>query len=154
MTRSPRLEKKIGKAIQGDIPLSKHPFRDLVAGFPEAELLHSIKGMIDNGIIRKFSAILRHERAGFNNNAMVVWAVPPEQVEKVGALFAGFSEITHCYERAPLFDGKYNLFTMIHLGPNQDRSFFRQLAEISGVNNYEILESIEEFKKTSMEYYS
>lgn len=151
---SGRLPTTIGKAIQGDIPLSKHPFRDMVAGVPEGDLLRKIGMMIGNGQIRKFCAILRHERAGFNNNAMLVWAVPPERVEKVGILFAGFSEITHCYERAPLFDGKYNIFTMVHLGPKQDRSFFDHLSAISEIRDYKILESIEEFKKTSMEYYS
>jgi DNA-binding Lrp family transcriptional regulator len=146
-------EKKIGKIIQGTIPLTRHPFRDLLPGFSHEETIRAIGDLMRDGRVRKFCAILRHEQAGFNNNAMVVWAVPPERVDEVGLLLASFPEVTHCYERQPPFDGRYNLFTMIHLGPGQGPDFFRQLAQKAAVTAYEVLESVEEFKKTSMEYF-
>lgn len=146
-------EKKIGKIIQGDIVLSRRPFADALPGLTEAEFIETVNQMIASGRIRKFCAILRHEKAGFNNNAMALWAVPTDRVDEVGAFFAGFSEITHCYERRPPFLGRYNLFTMVHLGPGQDHGFFQTLAHASGISDFEILESVEEFKKTSMEYY-
>lgn len=146
-------EKIIGRIIQGDIPLSRRPFAAAAPGVTEALFLETIKQMMASGRIRKFCAILRHEKAGFSNNAMAIWAVPAERVDEVGTFFAGYPEITHCYERTPPFLGRYNLFTMVHLSPAQNRSFFSKLASEAGVSDYEILESVEEFKKTSMEYY-
>lgn len=146
-------EKIIGKIIQGDLPLSLRPYAGAVPGVTEAELLETINQLLADGRMRKFCAILRHEKAGFNNNAMAVWSVPDERVEEVGNFFAGFTEITHCYERAPRFLGRYNLFTMVHLSPGQNNDFFLRLAEKSGIKDFLILESVEEFKKTSMEYY-
>ncbi len=146
-------EKQIGKIIQGDIPLARRPFAAALPDVTEAQFIATVNEMIASGRVRKFCAILRHEKAGFNNNAMALWAVAADRVDEVGTLFAGFSEITHCYERTPPFLGRYNLFTMVHLGPGQDRGFFQKLAQAAGLSDFEVLESVEEFKKTSMEYY-
>ena len=84
--------------------------------------------LAQQGVIRKFGAILRHQRAGITRNAMVIWAVPPDRTEEAGGVFASFREITHCYERRPPFEGRYNLFTMIHTAEGQPG---RTIARIS-----------------------
>jgi uncharacterized protein YktA (UPF0223 family) len=84
---------------------------------------------------------------------MVVWAVPPDRTEEAGSVFASFPEITHCYERRPPFQGRYNLFTMIHAGKSSLEELMARIASKAGVGDYQVLESLEEFKKSSMEYY-
>ena len=73
-----------------------------------------VKALKEKGVIRRFGATLYHQEAGFGANAMVAWVVPEERIEEVGRIMSEFREVTHCYQRAPQGDWKYNLYTMVH----------------------------------------
>jgi DNA-binding Lrp family transcriptional regulator len=143
------------RQLQGDLPVEKRPFRAVAsgAGMNEEAVLDAIGTLTQQGVIRKFGAILRHQRAGITRNAMVVWAVPPDRTEETGTVFASFREITHCYERRPPFEGRYNLFTMIHAGKDSLENLIARISSKAGIGDYQVLESLEEFKKSSMEYF-
>ncbi len=149
-------DKKIIGLIQGDLPLRAKPFAELAerAGMSEEALLDRIRSLEERGVIRRFGATLRHQEAGFNSNAMVAWLVPEERIEAVGETMAGFREVTHCYQRRPQRDWRYNLYTMIH---GESREACRRIAERmsleTGVASYALLFSEREFKKTSMSYF-
>lgn len=147
-------EKTLSRRIQGDLPLSQRPFRDLSAqlGMDERKVLEIIQKFKMNGIVRKFGAVLHHRRAGIRKNAMVLWSVPEKQCDTVGNIFSSFAEVTHCYERAPAFEGKYNLFTMVHF-LNDGEDPISKLSAASGIYDLKILKSEEEFKKSAMEYF-
>jgi DNA-binding Lrp family transcriptional regulator len=148
-------KERVLAAIQGDIPLVKRPFRKIAetVGLEEEEVLDLIAGVIEKGLIRKFSGILHHQRAGFKKNAMILWAAPAGGVTGAGEALSAFKEVTHCYERTPPFEGRYNLFTMVHFPPGDTAEFVRGLSQAAGVTDYRILVSLEEFKKSSMEYF-
>jgi len=148
-------QKKIIRFLQNDIPLEPHPFRVLgeTDGITEDEIITAINQWHDEKVIRKFGALVRHRKLGFSGNAMVVWAVPPDRCEPVGCCLAAFREVTHCYERTPPFLGKYNIFTMIHRQDSSFDSLLQQMAGKTGIRDYVVLESREELKKTSMEYF-
>lgn len=148
-------EKEIAKHIQGDIPLTKRPFGLIgeKTGIREEDVVDVIKGLIKGGIIRKFGAILRHHRAGFTHNIMAIWAVPEQRCEEVGRIFASFREISHCYERTPPFEERYNIYTMIHLRGNDQKRFIEKLITATGIKDFKVLLTEEEFKKSSMEYF-
>ena len=143
------------RQLQGDLPIEKRPFRAVAsrAGMNEEAVLDAIGQLAQQGVIRKFGAILRHQRAGITRNAMVIWAVPPDRTEEAGSVFASFREITHCYERQPLFEGRYNLFTMIHAAEGSLEDTIARISSRVGISDYQVLESLEEFKKSSMEYF-
>ena len=146
---------KILRQLQGDFPVEKRPFRAVAAraGVTEEAVRDTIATLMQQGVIRKFGAILRHQRAGITRNAMVIWAVPPDRTEEAGSFFASFREITHCYERRPPFEGRYNLFTMIPAGKGPLEEFIAKISGKAGIGDYQVLESLEEFKKSSMEYF-
>lgn len=150
------IEKKVCPAIQGNIPVSRRPFREIAdaVGLSENELLEAIKGLQARGIIRKFGAIVRHQKAGYTKNAMVVWAVPEEKCESAGMRMASFPEITHCYQRTPAFEGRYNIFTMVHMRGDEDMGVISKIAGACGIDDFKILVSEEELKKISMEYFT
>ena len=143
------------RQLQGDLPIEKRPFRALAsrAGLNEEAVLDAIGTLAQQGVIRKFGAILRHQRAGITRNAMVIWAVPPDRTEEAGSVFASFREITHCYERQPHFEGRYNLFTMIHSAEGSLEDTIAGISSRVGISDYQVLESLDEFKKSSMEYF-
>jgi siroheme decarboxylase len=148
-------EKDLARRIQGDIPVESRPFHTIgkAVGLNEGEVIAAINRLKHLGIIRKFAAIVRHQRVGYEKNAMVVWAVPEAACEKTGQFLATFKEITHCYARVPPFEGRYNLFTMIHFRKENPEEFVQRLATLSGIGDYKILLSEEEFKKSSMAYF-
>ncbi|MBT8330955.1 MAG: Lrp/AsnC family transcriptional regulator, partial [Deltaproteobacteria bacterium] len=71
------LEKKIIASIQEDMEISERPYVAIAKklGITETELLERLKDLSRRGVIRRFGATLRHQRAGFNANAMVAWKV-------------------------------------------------------------------------------
>jgi DNA-binding Lrp family transcriptional regulator len=150
-----KTEIKIAKYIQGDIPLTERPFARIgeKIGIREDDVVDGIKGLMKRGIIRKFGAIIHHHRAGFTHNIMVIWAVPEQRCEEVGSIFASFREISHCYERTPPFEEKYNIYTMIHLRGKDQEGFIEKLISATGIKDFKVLLTEEEFKKSSMEYF-
>ena len=136
--------------------MTRRPYREIAdqTGMTEQDVLNIIKQMMERGLIRKFGAIVRHREAGFTGNAMVVWAVPEDRCEQVGQVLSSFPEITHCYERSPAFEGKYNLFSMIHLRNQDIEKRIEEISTATGIQDYRILTSEEEFKKSSMEYFT
>lgn len=148
-------EKKILQVLQGDIPLHARPFALLgkSLNMREDDVIRIIKGLSDEGVLRKFGAIIRHRQAGFTQNAMVVWSVPESRIEIAGKILASFPEVSHCYERTPTFEGKYNIFTMVHLKTLDIPLQVRQMAEAADLDDYQILISATEYKKSSMVYF-
>ncbi|HRY37453.1 MAG TPA: hypothetical protein P5347_01925, partial [Smithellaceae bacterium] len=105
------------------------------------------------GILRKFGAILRHQQAGFQKNALVMWSVPPDALENAGHRLASLSYISHCYERKPAFQNKYNLFTMLHTQNDDISPLITTMSQLIHNKDFLILESLQEYKKTSPEYF-
>ena len=150
------IDKKVIGLIQGDLPLDKRPFATMAKkiDLTEEEFLSRVKDLKKQGIVRRFGATLRHQEAGFSSNAMVAWVVPDDRVDEAGSLLSKFPEVTHCYERRPQKDWQYNLYTMIH-GNNRDLciQIAERMSRSIGIDQYVLLFSEKEFKKTSMEYF-
>ena len=150
------LEKKIIHALQQDLPVVERPFAAVAerVGISESELLEKVREFIDDDIIRRFGATLRHQRSGFEANAMVVWEVEPERAEEVGNTFASFREVSHCYQRPAMENWPYRLFTMIHgSSPEVCHQIAQKMADATGVTEYDLLFTQEELKKTTMAYF-
>jgi siroheme decarboxylase len=147
-------EKKVAAYIQKDIPLVENPFAQAASELeiPEQEIIAITQDLMKKGIIRKFGAILRHQKAGYTRNLMVVWAVPEDRCDETGTLLSAFPQVTHCYRRTPAFEGKYNIFTMVHLQSEND-TIIDTLSRAAGIDDYKALSSEEEYKKSSMEYF-
>jgi DNA-binding Lrp family transcriptional regulator len=148
-------EKQVAKHIQSDISIEKRPFDSIgrKMGISGKEVLQTVRDLKSNNIVRKFGAVLRHKQAGMTENAMVVWAVPEGDCDVLGTKLASCREITHCYERTPPFEDKYNLFTMTHFKGGNITKQIRNIAARVGITEYKILQTEEEFKKSSMEYF-
>lgn len=150
------IDKKVIGLIQGDLPIDRRPFAKMAKkiDLTEEEFLSRVKDLKKQGIVRRFGATLRHQEAGFSSNAMVAWVVPDEMVDEAGSLLSKFPEVTHCYERRPQKDWHYNLYTMIH-GNNRDLciQIAERMSRSIGIDQYVLLFSEKEFKKTSMEYF-
>ena len=88
-------------------------------------------------------------------NGMACWVVPEAQIEEMGYRAAQCPQVSHCYQRpAYLPRWPYTLFTMIHgHTKNEVESVVAQLAQETGIQQYEVLYSTHEFKKERIRYF-
>ena len=112
------LDRKLLLEIQTGFPLSATPYRD-VAEAVDADVddvLAAIEGLREAGCIKRIGCVVNHITTGFDNNCMVVWDVPDDELDEVGERVGALPYVTLCYHRPrrPDLEWPYNLFTMIH----------------------------------------
>jgi siroheme decarboxylase len=145
------------RSLQEDIPLTPRPF-DLWGeqiGMSHDELIERAHDLQRRKIMRRFSAVLYHRKAGFRANAMGVWKVPEERIEEVGNMFAQYQAVSHCYQRPVYEDWPYALFSMVHgRSVEECEAVLNAMSEESGLTDYASLYSTREYKKTRVRYFT
>jgi siroheme decarboxylase len=145
------------RALQEDVPLTPRPF-DLwgrQVGLSYEELLERAYDLRDRKIMRRFSAVLYHRKAGFRANAMGVWRVPDERIDEVGNAFAHYQSVSHCYQRPTYEDWPYAIFSMVHgRSVEECENVLAAMAEETGLTDYTSLYSTREYKKTRVRYFT
>jgi len=149
------LDRSIIGLVQGDIPLESHPFESLARelNVSEQEIVARLRTLQKDGIIRRWGAVLRHQKAGYLANAMVAWKVVSDRADEAGNIMAQFAEVSHCYLReVPEIFG-YNLFAMVHARSDEQlHEIIVKISEQAELDDYQIIRSLREFKKASMKY--
>jgi len=110
-------ERRLIAALADGLPLEAQPWIRLgeVAAMTEAEVVATIHGWLERGALRRFGAVARHRRLGYDANAMVVWDVPESVAGTAGARLAAEQAVTLCYRRARRApEWPYNLYCMVH----------------------------------------
>jgi DNA-binding Lrp family transcriptional regulator len=157
--RTPITERDIRviRAVQDDLPLVPHPFEVCARsqGLTEAELFSGLEDLHRRGHLRRVAAILHHRRAGYAANAMAVWCVPEDRAEALGRRMAEFAAVSHCYQRPVYEDWRFNLFSMIHGRKVSDcEEVVEAIRETIGIDDYAVLYSTKEYKKTRVRYFT
>lgn len=149
-------DENIIRELQKGLPLCSRPFKVIAEklGIGEKELLERINDFKEEGIIRRFGARVKHHEAGYKENIMVVWSVREERLEETGSLIASYPQVSHCYARPELPDFPYNLYCMIH-GREEGECLkvIEDIAKKSGITDYQMLVTGEEYKKTAPVYF-
>lgn len=110
-------DREVLQALSRGLPLVPRPFAVLARelGRTEAQVLERIRTLAVAGIVSRIGVILHHRALGWHSNAMVVWQVPGDDIDRAGADLAAAEGVTLCYQRRP--DDRhwpYNLYCMIH----------------------------------------
>ncbi len=156
--RPDRLDKNIIALLQEDIVLVKKPFK-LIAdkcACTEDIVLDRLQKMEATGTLKRIAPLLYHRRSGYQANGMVVWEIDEAEIDKAGYQLATFKQVSHCYNRPALPpDWPYNLYAMTHAKSQSELEItVNEMAEKIKNKDYRIIYSLEEFKKSSMKYYS
>jgi DNA-binding Lrp family transcriptional regulator len=149
-------DKKLIRILQRDLPIVDRPFDDWAheAGLRVDDLLIAAEQFREAGLMRRFSAVLRHRELGFDANAMGVWVVPPDRQDSFGAIAAGVPEVSHCYLRPSYPDWPYTIFTMIHTRQRAEGTrILSEIAAATGITDYAALYSTREYKKVRVQYF-
>ena len=99
------------------LPISERPFKDVASkyGYRESELVDLIVELIDKGVIRDFSGVLRESKIGFRENGMNMVKIEPEEAGKLALkLVRDFPQITHLVEREVPERWCYPIYFMVH----------------------------------------
>ena len=150
-------EKLCIRELQKDLEITAEPFKNMSAtlGISQEKLLETIKNFISDKKMRRFACVLYHQRAGFSYNIMGIWKSKPEDAEKNGKIMSSIKEVSHCYQR-PVYPGRweYNMFTMVHSKSKEDaHNVMQQISSLTGLKDFDALESTKEFKKVRVQYY-
>ena len=148
-----KIDRQIIEITQDGISITSEPFKEIAnhLDISEQEIIQRIKRLQHQGVIRRFGASIGHRVIGITANAMCTWNVPDERVEDIGAIMAGFTEVTHCYERPKNKEWPFNLYTMIHAYTRSEcEKIAREISRATGITDYRLLFSEMEFKKTGV----
>ncbi len=141
--------------VQRDLPLTPRPFAGMSedAGMDEGRFLEQCRFLLERGIMRRYGAAVNHRRVGYTANAMACWAVPEDKADALGKRLASLGEVSHCYERKTSPEWPYNLFAMIHGHEREScQEIARRVSAGHGLNDYVLLFSTRELKKTRIKY--
>jgi DNA-binding Lrp family transcriptional regulator len=149
-------EIEVIRELQEDMPLVREPFVQMAErlGVTQQKMFDTADSFQQRGVMRRFSAVLHHRKAGFKSNAMVVWKVPSERAEEVGREMASSRWVTHCYERPTFPEFPFSHYTMIHATTqDQCEEVAKDISKATGIDDYQLLYSTREYKKTRVRYF-
>ena len=145
-------------AVQNGLPLASRPYAEVGRGLglTEAGVIARLQHLRQQGVIKRMGVVVRHRELGYHANAMVVWDIPDNRVDALGACMGQFEFVSLCYRRPRrLPDWPYNLFCMIH-GRDHDAVLdnVRLLAQRCGLEQVrrEVLFSRRRFKQRGARY--
>ncbi len=146
--------------LQIDLPIIDRPFRKLIdkhnIAITEDDVVKLGNELKSSYIMRRYSAVLKHQNAGYDANAMTAWKIKYNEKNMVKLkLFSENPSISHLYYRK-LYPGKWEhpLFAMIHArDENELNSIIGKLKEESGTNDFLVLRTLKEFKKQRVKYF-
>ena len=145
------------RVVQEDLPLVERPFaaQGEQLGCSEDQVLELLRSFRARKLMRRFAAVMNHRTAGFKANAMGVWAVPEHRLAELGPQMAEFALVSHCYRRPTYPDWPYSVFTMVHGKHGRDcEATIAAIREETGVEDYALLWSVKEYKKTRVRYFT
>jgi len=150
------LDRQLISATQGGLPVQAAPYQTIAntLGISEAEVIHRLQQLLQQGIIRRIGAVPNHYKLGLHANGMSVWDVDENKIEQLGEQIGQLDFVSHCYQRPrhqPLWP--YNLFAMLH-GRNRDEvsektRFIKELLA-DDCHQHDILYSSAILKKTGL----
>lgn len=150
------IDQQLISLLQGDLPENENPYAAMAAriGITEEETVQRLKDLNAQGKLKRIGAILRHQNAGYTENAMVVFAVPSSRMDAVAGDLAACPLVSHCYERGAHEEWPYTLYAMLHSREKDDiEVFVEAFATVQGISDYAVLYSLEELKKSSMVFF-
>lgn len=149
-------DRRFVRELQKDLPVAERPFAQMARnlGVTEEELFRQAREYEETGVMRRYAAILRHRDAGFLANGMIVWKVPDDRIPSIGETLGAFPQVSHCYQRPAYPDWPYTVFSMIHCRTREEAAETAKTIQSQiGINEYRILFSEREFKKSRVEYF-
>lgn len=149
------------RILQADCPIDPEPFSRLVErerSYLDAGNVARIGAELrEKGVMRRYSAVLRHREVGFKANAMTAWRPDSSRpLDEIVGTFRKSQSVSHLYlRRARRGTWDHPLFAMIHARSQDELAeIVGTLSRASGIGDYMLLPTLREFKKERVIYFS
>jgi len=110
-------------------------------GYGEEEIVDLISELIELGVVRDFSGVLKERKVGFCENGMNV--VKTDEPEKLARKLAKRPEITHLVERIVPEEWPYPIYFMVHAVTKEPIERVKaEVSEMDGVEEIRVLYSV------------
>ncbi len=147
-------DRELVQSLMTGLPIAPRPFNELAQSLnrSEQDIMVRLRELIALGVLPRVGVIVRHRALGWRSNAMVVWDVDDEDIDRAGAALARLPGINLCYRRTRYPDEwPYNLYCMVHAKSRQ--AAFETLTQASAISRLgdrprKILFSLRCFKQT------
>jgi len=126
------------------LDVCKRPFSKL-AGYTESELVDLIAELIEKGVVRDFSGVLKERKIGFSENGMTL--VKADNPRKLALRLVKIPQITHLVEREVPHKWQYPLYFMVHATNRSLIEKVREELKKYGVEEARILYSRADLKE-------
>jgi DNA-binding Lrp family transcriptional regulator len=119
--------------FQSGVPVEQRPFRAIGAalGVSEQEALSRVEHLRDQGILRRFGAVLNPPVIGSSTLAAV--QAPEERLDEISSIVNSYQQVNHNYRR----DHAWNMWFVVTAGSRETRD--RILREIETRSGCEVL---------------
>jgi DNA-binding Lrp family transcriptional regulator len=111
------IDRALLQVLTRGLPLVPQPFAQIgkQLNCSEDEIIGRLHVLIESGIVPRIGVIVRHRALGWRSNAMVVWDVPENDIDRAGEILASSPGINLCYRRTRhASEWPYNLYCMVH----------------------------------------
>lgn len=110
------IDRELMVEVQQGLPLTPRPYASIAQQLEisEREVIARLARLKQLGLIKRMGVIVRHRKLGYRANAMVVWNIPDDRVDEIGAALSQIKFINLCYQRPRREQWPYNLYCMIH----------------------------------------
>jgi siroheme decarboxylase len=152
-------DRPLAALVEEGLPLVDRPFdrwADALHSTPQA-VLAQLQAWLESGTLKRFGVVVRHHELGYDANAMTVFDVPDELVDRCGEALATIPGVTLAYRRGRAPGWRYNLYCMVH---GRDRHAVNAVIDAArhaaGLQRAEhaVLFSCRRFKQTGGRYFA
>jgi len=152
-------ERPLAAWLEQGLPLVQQPYElaALRTGCSPEQVRATLQRWLDQGTLKRLGLIVRHHELGFDQNAMAVFDVPDEDVDRLGARLAAQAGVTLAYRRQRAAGWPFNLYAMVHGRSRAEvQAALREASTLSGLTAVpqRLLFSRRRFKQTGSRYFS
>ncbi len=143
------------KALQEPLPLVKEPFSEVASllNCKDGEIFEWIEAQKKRKALRRFGALLKHNKIGLKENVMFALEVDGERIGEVAEEIIRLPGVSHCYQRRSYPEWPYNLYFMVHFKDGEEiRDFWRFLKRLP-VKKIKPLKTLKELKKERLKLF-
>ncbi len=130
------------------LEITERPFSGF-PGYSEEEVVDIVRELMDRGVGRDFSGVLKERKVGFRENGMTVLKVSEEPEKVARILLKKFPQITHLIERVVDERWNYPLYFMVHAAKREPIEEIRErVLRIKGVKEARTIYSKANLRET------
>lgn len=144
------------RKLQEVFPVTDEPFRKIASELriTEAQALEHIKSLAGKGCLKKIGSFAKLAAAPLAVKTLVVWQIPEEKTEWIGAKISELREVFSAETRPSYPEFPYSFYTLVRAAtPAELEDVTRHVQERIGKWPHRVLATVRELKKEGIKYF-